>query len=110
MLPGPARRPRPTADRVLLTRLRTTPGSDPVNEERCARLIAMASHLGPLGGCVVVDDGYEDDEIRVANETARRASDGKVGVVRGRITMTPTSQFRTHHAIVARLDPDGRLR
>jgi hypothetical protein len=64
------------------------------SEERCAALIRMGMNLGNLGGMVLVDEGYSDDEIRVANETVKRAKGDKFSVSRGKITMTvPPGEF-----------------
>jgi hypothetical protein len=66
-----------------------------VNEANCARLIKMGMGLGDLGGAVLVDEGYTDEEIAVANETVQRAKGGRFSVQRGTITI---EQSGPHHA------------
>jgi hypothetical protein len=68
--------------------------TEPSSEERCAQLIRMGMNLGQLGGMVIVDEGYSDDEIRVANDTVKRAKGDRFGVSRGKIRMTvPPGEF-----------------
>ncbi len=59
-----------------------------MDEGRCAKLVKMAMDLGPLGGAIVVDEGYSDEEIRVADATVKRERGDRFAVVRGRIVMT----------------------
>lgn len=84
--------------------------SDRTDEGHCARLIreglaldAMMTTQFPADrtmALVLVEKGTaSDDEVRVANETVRRATDNRVGVMVGELhdlARTPDAPVRAH--------------